>query len=79
MYSEIRDTRIYDAAMKLARGRYQREILAGVHSLSGSTLQGNYSPRYRASAANLLDRCRNAGLAVREEIRQHGKRVLVIG
>lgn len=78
-YSEIRDPRIYDEAMKLARGVYQRALLAGRHSLSGSTLRGNYSPRYRQSAANLLERCRNAGLAVREEIRQHGKRVLVIG
>lgn len=82
MWSDIRNPEIYDAAVKLARGSYQRNILAGSESLSGSTLRGaarNYSGRYRASAANLLERCRNAGLPIREEIRAHGRRVLVIG
>lgn len=82
MWSDIKDPAIYDEAVKLARGSYQRDILAGREALSGATLRGaakNYSGRYRASAANLLKRCQEAGLPVREEIRAHGKRVVVIG
>lgn len=70
------------AALPLARGCYQRAILRGSESLSGSTLRGraaSYSGRYRASAQALIGRVAAAGIPVREERQGHGRRVLVLG
>lgn len=81
-FSEIRDDAVYTAASKLTRGCYQQSILDGSEALSGSTLRGrarDYGDRYKRSAQALLARCQEAGLAVREEIQSHGKRVVVIG
>ena len=82
MYSEINNQDVYDAALKLCRGSYQEAILYGSEALSGATLRGkalSYKPRYQASSTALIDRCQAARLNVREEIREHGKRVVVIG
>ena len=81
-YSEVNDAPVFEAALKLCRGSYQRSLLFGSHSLSGATLRGKakrYGGRYAYSAAMLMARLANAGLAVREERRAHGKRVVVIG
>jgi hypothetical protein len=70
------------AALPLARGSYQEAILRGSESLSGSTLRGrakSYSGRYRASAQSLVARLAAAGISVREERQDHGRRVLVLG
>jgi hypothetical protein len=81
-YSIIHDTAVLDQALALCRGRYQRNILLGNESLSGSTLSGKaktYGGRYKASAASILRKCQQAGLAVREETGRHGKRLVVVG
>ena len=81
-YSICNDDTVLTQALALCRGRYQRNILLGTEALSGSTLRGKareYGGRYRASAASILVRCQQAGLAVREEIGSHGKRLVVIG
>ena len=81
-YSEVHDEKVFHSALALCRGSYQRAILFGQHSLSGATLRGKakrYGGRYAHSAATLMARLANAGLAVREERRAHGKRVVVIG
>lgn len=81
-YSEIRDPQAYDAAHALARGCYQRAVLAGSEALSGATLRGrarSYGARYAASRQALLGRVRAAGIACTVERRAHGKLVLVIG
>lgn len=70
-----------EIALRYARGGYQRGIIYGSESLSGSTLRGKakeYSGRYRRSVINLLDRLIRAGLQVSEERGDHNKRILVI-
>ncbi len=54
-----------DAALKLARGHYQRDVLFGRETLSGAGLQGRaaeYGARYKESRCGLLTRCKRAGL-----------------
>jgi hypothetical protein len=82
MFSEIKDENVLGAALELARGSYQRNILLGHESLSGSTLRGrarNYSGRYKYSAQAVISRCQKSGLAVQECRGPHGKRIVVIG
>lgn len=81
-FSKILDPEAYDAAKKLARGCYQRDLLDGVESLSGSTLKGKaarYGGFYAVSRTNYLKRLRAAGIHVTEERGPKGKRILVIG
>jgi len=81
-YSEIKSQAAYEAAIKLAAGCYQRNLLSGIESISGSTLRGKagqYRSRYMASAANLLARCRANGIKISEKRGAHGARILVIG
>lgn len=55
----------FTAALKLARGYYQRNVLLGRETLSGAGLQGRaaeYGARYKKSRCGLLTRCRRAGL-----------------
>jgi hypothetical protein len=82
MWTDIRDVSALDAAMKLTRGCYQRNLLRGYESLSGSTLKGRakeYGGRYQRSACSLLRRMTAAGVAWTEERGTHGRRILVIG
>jgi hypothetical protein len=81
-YVKINDEMAHDAALKLVRGTYQRNILLGVESLSGATLRGrarSYSGRYAESRRNLVARIIKAGIPIHEEREDHGRRVLVIG
>jgi len=81
-FVEINDPAVHVAALTFARGRYQVNLLNGVESLSGSTLRGSardWGAHYKESRTNLLERIQKAGLPVREEIRDHGRRVLVFG
>ena len=64
-WTEITDPEAHAQALRLARGSYQRGIIMGVESLSGSTLKGkavDYIGRYRNSARNLLPRLTEAGV-----------------
>ena len=81
-YAIINDTAVLDKALDLCRGSYQRDVLLGRESLSGSTLKGkakSYGGKYKASAASILRKCQQAGLNVREESGLRGKRLVVIG
>jgi hypothetical protein len=81
-WSEIHDQTMYEAALKLARGSYQIDLLRGYESMSGSTLKGKaavYRGRYAQSRRALLERCRKAGICLSVVKREHGKLVLVIG
>ncbi len=77
----INNKQTLDAALKLAKGSYQRDILLGRQNLSGSDLRGaakNYAGRYRQSSANLIARIKTAGLKVYEQIGDHNRRDLII-
>mgnify|MGYP001595241445 CR=1 FL=1 len=82
-FAEIWSEADYQAALSLCKGSYQRDIINGNEALSGSTLRGKasrYSDRYKQSSANLLARCRKAGIDICVQVREPGhKHVLVIG
>ena len=70
------------AALAQARGSYQRAIVEGVESLSGSTLRGrarSYGYWYKRSRANFLGRLTAAGVSWSERRESRGARVLVLG
>ena len=73
----------YDAALACARGSYQRALLQGRESLSGSTLRGKasrYGNKYALSRDNLLRRMTDANVEWCEHrTLRSGRRVLVIG
>jgi hypothetical protein len=76
------DPAAVERAHALAKGSYQHNTIDGIEVLSGGTLRGkakNYGIRYKQSAANLISRCRSAGIPVSETVGDHGKRILVIG
>lgn len=71
-----------DAALKCARGCYQRNLVEGRENLSGSTLRGKaktYSSRYSQSRTEFLRRLTLAGVEWHETIGAHGARLLVLG
>jgi hypothetical protein len=71
-----------DRALALCKGSYQRGIVLGNESISGSTLKGSaatYSGKYRASSAALISRLRMAGIPVIERREDHNKRILYFG
>lgn len=81
MWTICEDLEVRALALRQCRGVYQRNLIDGVESLSGSTLRGkaaSYSGRYRESRDNLLARCRAAGIVVGEERGSKGKRILVL-
>ena len=72
------EQRLIDAC---ARGCYQRALLGGWEAWSGATLKGtaaSYGYHYARSRSNLRARLARTGLCVREERREHGRRVVVI-
>lgn len=80
-YSQVASKAAMMRALAQAKGSYQRDLIHGHEALSGSTLRGKaarYSAHYAASARNLMDRLRAAGLSVSELRAEHGRRVLVI-
>lgn len=79
---EIRDPDTLARALDYARGDYQRNLLRGYESLSGSTLKGKarkWSGAYKRSRDKLLARLREAGIKVAERRAERGRRVLVLG
>jgi len=68
-------------ALTLCRGAYQEALLRGGENLSCSTLTGtarDYKSSYQRSQRRLLDRMSRAGIIWREEIGDHGARLLVL-
>lgn len=58
----------FDLALSQARGCYQRNVVRGAQSLSGSDLKGKakrWSGRYTVSRDNLLSRIRSASIPFR--------------
>lgn len=79
-WSEI-DPRCVSTALAQCRGEYQRNLVLGRESLSGSTLRGKarrWSGRYAQSSGSLLRRLRLSGLDVSVCTAEHGARVLVV-
>lgn len=71
-----------EAALRLARGEYQRRIVRGEAAWSGADLRGRareYSSRYRTSRRALLARIRRAGIPVAIHKGAHGRLTLVWG
>lgn len=69
-------------AGQVARGDYQRSLLAGSSRWSGADLEGaaaRWSARYRQSRQSLLAALRAAGLSVVEVAGRGGRRVMVVG
>lgn len=78
----INDEAAAAAAVKLARGEYQRGLLSGYYALSGADLKGKakkYGGHYARSRGAVLARVRAAGIKVGEIVGSHNKRILVIG
>jgi hypothetical protein len=70
------------AALALCRGTYQRDLVLGCESLSGSTLKGaakKFGGKYARSRADLLARMTAGGVKWSEEKGERGARILVIG
>ena len=75
------DPSLQEAALALARGSYQRDLLLGSEAWSGSTLQGkakNWGRSYNASRWELLKRLTEAGIPHRYETIERRK-ILVVG
>lgn len=80
-YAIHKDESKVEAALRLAKGCYQRALIMGREALSGATLSGkaaSYGAHYARSRRNLMARLRAAGLA-EEQVGAHGKRFLVVG
>jgi len=76
------DGAVLETALACTRGSYQRGVVLGLESLSGSTLRGKakkYGVHYARSRTNLLSRLKRAGVAVSERKGTHGRRILVLG
>jgi hypothetical protein len=81
-YNLVHDQKQLEAAIKLARGCYQINILNGVEAISTATLRGKarkFSDRYKISSKNLLERCKKNGISIQEVRGENNKRILVIG
>ena len=81
-YSKILNDEAFAKALALCKGHYQENLLRGIESLSGATLQGRakqYWSQYRRSRENLLARMTRAGIPWHEERGPNGRRILVIG
>lgn len=82
MWTIVKDAPTLRAALSHARGSYQRNLVLGRESLSGSTLRGQakqYSGRYARSRDNLLVRLQSAGIPISETVGDHNRRILIIG
>lgn len=82
MFAVVASPMFLAAALTCARGVYQRNLLYGRETLSGSILRGKakqYSDLYARSARNLMARINAAGIPCRERRGRYGRRVLVIG
>ena len=72
---------VREAALALCKGDYQRALVNGSESLSGSTLRGKaskYSSNYHRSAGSLIHRMRRAGLRVSVRVAAKNAKILVI-
>lgn len=81
-YVIVKDESALNAALALSRGCYQTAILTGYEALSGATLRGKakkFAGRYKRSAQSIIDRVSTAGIAIKEVIGDHNRRMLVIG
>jgi hypothetical protein len=81
-YVRVASRASWEAALLLARGRYQHGLIYGRQCLSGADLKGRarrWARKYAQSRENLLVRIRKSGVVIGEEKADHGLRRLVIG
>lgn len=81
-YAEHVDGGQVALALSCCRGKYQTNVVMGHEPMSGSTLKGRarqYAGRYAASRDNMLRRMRRTGVLFHVAVRDHGRKVLVIG
>jgi len=82
-WSEINDYEMFEKAMHLAKGTYQKNLLNGLENLSGSTLAGSakkeYGYKYYVSRKHLLARLSSNKIIWFVKTVEHGARILVIG
>lgn len=83
MYTYYTSDNAKAAALRCARGSYQRALLNDAEAWSGAGLQGKarqYGASYYRSRKNLLERLETAGLqpVTLYLSRQHNRRVVII-
>ena len=81
-FTRIESPQIRDRALDHARGSYQRDLVMGLESISGSTLQGKagqWGGKYAHSRDRLLERLDRIGIKVGRATDHKGRRVLVLG
>jgi hypothetical protein len=81
-YTIHNDDESVSRALSLCKGDYQRDLILGIESLSGATLQGKakqFSGKYKKSRDAILNRMTNAGIPWREITGPRNRRILVIG
>jgi len=79
---DVRDEKALERALDLCKGEYQRNLVLGYESLSGSTLRGasvRWNSKYYASRDSLIKRLRDSGIQVSERRDECRRRILVIG
>ncbi len=70
-----------DLALAQCKGIYQRHLIQGLESVSGSTLRGKariWGGRYAASRQNLMRRLKRAGIQIAIKTAEHSARLLVL-
>ena len=74
---------VYEKALSVCRGSYQRALVRGHQRLSGADLRGranHWSAGYARSRRALIKRLWDADITVREiRLKKGGRRILVIG
>jgi len=71
-----------EAALRIARGTYQKDIVTGREAWSGASLRGAaklYGSKYKASRLNLLSRIQSAGIPARICVGKNNKLTLELG
>lgn len=79
-WTRVTDEAVREKALSLARGKYQRAIVLGDESLSGSTLPNaarvKWGGRYSRSRVNLLNRLVASGIPYGRELK--GRRIILV-
>jgi hypothetical protein len=78
-YTVVVSEEYEEKANEIARGRFQRRLVAGVEALSAMTVANNYRGRYVQSGRNFMDRLRSRGIACSVARGRWNKNVFVIG
>jgi len=78
----VHDFDALEKALKLAKGSYQKNLLLGFESMSGSSIKGSakkYSYKYHVSRQHLIARVESVGIKIGTMFGNHGAKLLVVG